>query len=403
MLRRGRAARLLVMVAATSVLLGLQAQSARAELATATGGESLLQVQFETVIALQEKNIATYVTPPGVLDASILTAGFPITGGTFETTSLLGTVNHAGGLQIVKYNQDFTAVENTLETTNLRFVNGNMLVGDALGLIPSPSADLTNPQITQGPGGTVLFEADAIVNAVTALVLNTYFSTDAFQAGMKLGHFKSTIETRRYPRPGGGSPINVPLVPEFVACTAPNSEHVAPLARGSCAPPAQQSPLLTMSTNGQGGASAHLNVIPGNTSTAEDEADVAISASVDDVKRQSDGSDFVGRVALATTLRLTDRNSGMSGGLSGTTRDFQLAIPVTCVSTPDPSGSSCNASTSADAAMPGLAKEGERVVMSVASLTIKDPGPDLSLGFPCPPACSTGDESVFLRQGVFAP
>ena len=335
MLRRGKAARLMAMIAITTGFFGVQAQAASAELATPTGGESLLQVNFQTVLALQEDNIATYVLPPGVLDVGIATAAFPITGGAFETTSMLGTVNHAGSLLIVKYNEDQTVIENQLETSNLRFVNGNILLGDVAALIPAPSADLTNTQITQGPGGNVLFEADAVINVVTATVLNTYFSTNVFQAGMQLGHYKSTIETRRYPRPSGGSPLNVPLVPEFAACTSPNSEHVAPLALGSCTPPAQQSPLLTMSSNGQGTASARMNVIAGNTSTPEDEADIAISASVDDVRRRSDGSDFVGRVSLATTLRLTDRNSGMSGGLSGTASDYPLAIPMACVATPD--------------------------------------------------------------------
>jgi hypothetical protein len=384
-------------------LVGLNAQAAHAELATATGGESILQVSFQTVLDLQEQGISTYVTPPGVLDAGTVTAGFPITGGTFDTTSLLGTVNHGGGLLIVKYNEDGTAIENQLETTNLRFLNGNTLLGDTLDLIPAPSADLTNPQITAGPGGTVLFEADAVVNPVTALVLNTYFGVTAFQGGMLLGHFKSIIETKRYPRPGGASPLNVSLVPEYAPCTSPNSEHVGPLALGSCTPPALQSPMLTMSSTGQGSASAQLTVNPGNTATEADEADVTISASLGDVRRSSDGSDFVGRVALATTLRVTDRNSGFAGGLSGTVRDFPLAIPVTCTATVGSAGSNCLASTSADAAIPGLAKEGERSIVSVAGMTVKDPGPDLSFGFPCPPTCSTGDESVFLRQGVFTP
>jgi hypothetical protein len=41
------------------------------------------------------------------------------------------------------------------------------------------------------------YEADAQINAVNALVLNTYFSTDAFTAGMILGHIKSDIQTKQ--------------------------------------------------------------------------------------------------------------------------------------------------------------------------------------------------------------
>ncbi len=41
-----------------------------------------------------------------------------------------------------------------------------------------------------------------------------------------------------YPRPGGGSPQRVPLVPSYAQCTSPNSQHVEPLDEPSCEPPA---------------------------------------------------------------------------------------------------------------------------------------------------------------------
>ena len=43
----------------------------------------------------------------------------------------------------------------------------------------------------------IAFNADAQMNAVTTTVLNTYFSTDAFKAGMILGHLTSKIQTKR--------------------------------------------------------------------------------------------------------------------------------------------------------------------------------------------------------------
>ena len=57
-----------------------------------------------------------------------------------------------------------------------------------------------------------------------------------------------------YPHPKGASPMRVPLVPAFDECTAPNTAHGPPLAFGSCGPPAQSSPYLTIGTpdsNGQ--------------------------------------------------------------------------------------------------------------------------------------------------------
>ena len=52
------------------------------------------------------------------------------------------------------------------------------------------------------------------------------------------------VNTGVYPRPGGGTPYRVPLVPAFKACTAPNRTHVAPLNNPSCAPWALESSQL---------------------------------------------------------------------------------------------------------------------------------------------------------------
>ena len=349
-----------------AVLVGLAAAvaagpaTARAEVATVTGGESSMLINFNTVLHLQEHNIYTIVLPPATISGFTYSAYFPMTGGVFDTTSMLGTVNHAGSLLLLKYNEDQTVVEKQLESANLKIVNGNMLVGDAFGVVPSPSADLVNTQITPGPGGTVTYQADVNVAAATALVLNTYFETDAFTAGLNLGWLTANIETVRYPRPGGASPFNVPLVPAFAACTAPDVSHVAPLDAGSCSSPSLESSILTTSSTGAGSGSAKLRVIPGNPLTAEDEADMAITMSATDVKESSNGSDYVGRVALASTLRVTDRASGGAAGRSGTVQDFPFGVAAPCLATPDPSGSTCNLNTSIETILPGFAREGER-------------------------------------------
>ena len=57
------------------------------------------------------------------------------------------------------------------------------------------------------------------VAPATATVLDTYFETDAFTPGLNLGRLTADIETVRYPRPGGASPLNVPLVPAFAPCS----------------------------------------------------------------------------------------------------------------------------------------------------------------------------------------
>jgi hypothetical protein len=215
----------------------------------------------------------------------------------------------------------------------------------------------------------------------------------------------------RHPRPGGGTPLNVSLVPEFQQCTSPNSTHVAPLDMPSCRPPALESSQLTTSTLGRGSASARLDVQPGDPDTGDDEADVRIAASASDVRATADGSDYAGRVVLATRLRITDNANGSATNDSGTVQDFDFSVPIDCVANSDPAvGSSCRIGTTADTLVPGFAVEGRRSVISAFSLTMLDAGADGQLapasdplGLGCPPTCGSGDEKVYLRQGVFTP
>ena len=52
--------------------------------------------------------------------------------------------------------------------------------------------------------------------------------------------------------------------------------------------------MLTTSSTGKQSASARYDTITGNASTNADEADVRIQASATDVKKRSDGTDYVG-------------------------------------------------------------------------------------------------------------
>jgi uncharacterized repeat protein (TIGR01451 family) len=215
-----------------------------------------------------------------------------------------------------------------------------------------------------------------------------------------------------YPRPGGGTPLRVPLVAEFAECTPANANanHAAPLDAASCSPPAPKSSLTT-SAVGRGQALARLDVRPGNTSTATDEADVDIHVSATDVQVAGEGSDYSGEVVVAATLRITDRASGPNADQPATVSDVDFSLPVDCVATPDPdSGASCSLSSTVDTLVPGFARERARSVISTFSLALLDAGADGSLtpatdplGLGCPPTCGSGDEEVFLRQGVFAP
>ncbi len=214
-----------------------------------------------------------------------------------------------------------------------------------------------------------------------------------------------------YPRPGSATPLRVPLVPDYRQCTAPNSTHVAPLALPSCSPPVQSSALLTTSTIGRGSGFAVLKVQTGNPSTPEDEADVAIEAAMSDVRSTAGGGDYTGKVILTTQVRMTDARNAADGDESATVFDFELSVPIDCVATAAPErGSHCDVTTTLDALVPGFAMEGARAVMSAFSVNVEDAGPDGNVdpgpgpgGIGCPPRCGTGDEGVYLRQGLVTP
>jgi hypothetical protein len=191
----------LVSVFCAVATLGLGATSASAvSLDKVTGGQSGLFVPLTQVGDLSRAGI--FITPisPAYLTFTILDGPglqFPISGGAVESSTMLGTVNHAGGMTIQKVNPDGSNGPK-LTVTDVKIVNGTSLVGNALGLIPAPTADLVNATHSKDPStGVIHYEADARLNLVTATVLNTYLQTNFFTDGYVLGHLKSDIQTKK--------------------------------------------------------------------------------------------------------------------------------------------------------------------------------------------------------------
>ena len=121
----------------------------------------------------------------------------------------------------------------------------------------------------------------------------------------------------------------MPLVPAYEPCTAPNRTHGPPLAFPSCAPPEQTS-NLTVGTPDANGAHTksvgfvRLAVLVGDPG-APDDSDVAISASITDVRCLQEGGpcagqnaaagpDYVGELEATADLRVTDRFNGVDAG-----------------------------------------------------------------------------------------
>ncbi len=205
-----------------------------------------------------------------------------------------------------------------------------------------------------------------------------------------------TFSNAAYPRPKGATPLRVSLVPSFDACESANRMHGPPLEHPSCHPPTPSSPHLTVGTPDANGAPVGSDglvlyqVTTGNPATPEDEADVQVQVSLTDVRNRAGLDDYTGDLEARTTLRITDRASGML-----TLEDLTLPVRVPCAATAASAGATCSVSTTLDALTPGLVDEGARAVWQLGAVEVLDGGPDGD--------AATPGNAVFARQGVFVP
>ncbi len=205
-----------------------------------------------------------------------------------------------------------------------------------------------------------------------------------------------------YARPKSATPIYAPLVPAYKTCTSPNRRHASPLSYDSCNPPQRESAELTLGTPDANGKPANssgalrLVVRPGDPSTPADEADVAISFNVTDVRKSSDLSDYTGELRVAPLVRLTDRDSGSGPAGQATVQEFSFPMVPLCSPTADPAiGATCTLDSTFEAVLPGSVTEGKRAIWELGQVEVSDGGPDGN--------AATAPNTAFLRQGVFVP
>lgn len=213
-----------------------------------------------------------------------------------------------------------------------------------------------------------------------------------------------------FARARGATPTRVSLVPAYVQCTASNRTHGPALTFPSCNPPVRSSGVLTVGTpdantfaaNSQG--SVKLDVVIGNVATEADEADISLVVNITDVRNHPSGSDYAGRVGVLTNLQITDNANADERPEPGTTQVTPLQFGVQCAATADAAiGGTCTLATTLDALLPGAVQERMRAIWELGQIQVRDAGPNGAGFASCPPTCGDGDETVFMRQGVFIP
>jgi hypothetical protein len=211
-----------------------------------------------------------------------------------------------------------------------------------------------------------------------------------------------------FARPKGATPTIVTLVPAYDECTAPSGNgltHGAPLAVPSCTP-AQSSDYLTVGSPDANGkqalSSGRVQLKAVGESPIDlnngNQADVQVIASLTDVRKKSDLSDYTGELSLVMGVRATDKNNGTAQyDASGTASDSTVAVNMSCSATGADEGGTCNAATTVNAVTGGnLALEGKRAVWDLSQIQVYDGGSDGD-------ADTTGDNTLFQVQGLFAP
>jgi len=142
-------------------------------------------------------------------------------------------------------------------------------------------------------------------------------------------------------------------------------------------------------------AFARYTVIAGDPATPEDEADVALTAQVSDVRERTSLLDYLGQLQLRAAVGLTDRGSGPSGGEPATLQGVEVAVTLPCTPTLGLAGSVCSVSTTLNAVAPGIVRERARAIWALGQVQVYDGGPDGD--------ADTPNNSPFMRQGIFVP
>jgi hypothetical protein len=239
-----------------------------------------------------------------------------------------------------------------------------------------------------GPGGPGILAASKDAQRVAFFTREALTPDDTDGAYDDIYLAGPAVTSPGYARPEDATPMFLSLVPAYQQCAAPNRGHGAPLSFGSCNPPVQTSPDLTVGTGDANGQDAAMigfvavAALPGDPTNPADEADLRFQLSLKDVRNASDLRDHTGAVTVRAVSRRTDKD----GGIPSTTADFPFSFTAPCTATDGPSaGSTCAAITTVEALAPGAIVESARTIWALDKVQVY------------------AGSSLFATQGIFVP
>jgi hypothetical protein len=205
------------------------------------------------------------------------------------------------------------------------------------------------------------------------------------------------------------SPLAVSIVPGFrqtISATqcgsrgGTASQHGPPFALTSCNPPAYAGGTQAR-LGPESSSSALLAAMPGDLATVADEGDLALSVHANDVRAGSQtGPDYAPSaggpdVTLVTRFRISDLYNGANLTTAATVADLEFPVPVDCAVTAGAEGSNCDATTTANALMPGAMGELRSTTIQIFRIRLNDAGANGVRG--------DADDRNFAMQGLYVP
>lgn len=221
-------------------------------------------------------------------------------------------------------------------------------------------------------------------------------------------------------RPAGGTPLRVPLVPAYEPCVEVDTTYTNP-DQPACSSPQQSSGYLTVGTNDanqrppQSTGTARMDVLLGDPATPQNEADIALQVTVYDVRCQALEeacsvpigspdhalSDYTGSLRAVAESQRTDHRNGAANAVTAVSDFYVFNFAVPCTTTAATTiGSTCSASTTSNATLPGQITETQRAVIEINNVQLWDGGVD---GDPDTQPSDGTASQVFMRSGVFVP